>query len=175
MLTFILLNSVKFIGGPPFAHIYGFKYFETIILNILGGMLGVFAVSAISTYVVKAWNWVIHLFDKNSGDKDSYYAQPTSDMSGDLHFKYTYVPAQQQQRKQVFTPKSRRIVSIWLRYGLFGIAFVTPVLLSIPAGAFIACRLEKDRKKVYLGMLISISFWAFIITSIMFKVIPKPI
>ena len=47
--------------------------------------------------------------------------------------------------KKVFTPKNRRFVKIWRKYGELGISFLTPILLSPPAGAIIAMALGGSR------------------------------
>ena len=57
------------------------------------------------------------------------------------------------------------IGTIWKKYGLFGIALLTPVIISIPIGTIIASRLVPDKKKVFLYMLISISVWSIIMVS----------
>ena len=52
--------------------------------------------------------------------------------------------------KKVFTKFNRRVIRIKHRFGLTGIAILTPIFLSIPIGAFLAERFYKDKKKVIL-------------------------
>lgn len=62
------------------------------------------------------------------------------------------------QNKKVFTKSNRRLIRIKNRFGLTGIAILTPVILSIPLGAFLGERFFKKKSKVILA----ISFWVVI-------------
>jgi hypothetical protein len=66
--------------------------------------------------------------------------------------------------KKVFTPKNRRFVKIWKKYGEMGIAFLTPILLSPPGGSIIAMALGGSRKKTVAYMLLWSVVWSTIIT-----------
>ena len=66
--------------------------------------------------------------------------------------------------KKIFTKRNRKIVVIWKKYGLVGIAFLTPVILSIPIGTLIANSLVPDKKKIMVYMFFSVLFWAIFIT-----------
>jgi hypothetical protein len=46
------------------------------------------------------------------------------------------------------------------KFGLAGIAFITPVLLSTPLGAFLAERFFKDKKKIIIYLTGATLFWA---------------
>ena len=65
--------------------------------------------------------------------------------------------------KKVFTSSNRRIIKIKQRFGLLGITALTPVLLSIPLGAFLAERFYKDKKKVITYLSISAIAWCFVL------------
>ena len=66
--------------------------------------------------------------------------------------------------KKVFTPKNRRFVKIWRKYGELGISFLTPILLSPPGGAIIAIALGGSRKKTVGYMFLWSVVWTTIIT-----------
>ena len=66
--------------------------------------------------------------------------------------------------KKVFTPKNRRFVRIWRKYGELGISFLTPILLSPPGGAIIAMALGGSRKKTIGYMFLWSVVWTTIIT-----------
>ncbi len=66
--------------------------------------------------------------------------------------------------KKVFSPQSRRFVTIWKRYGLIGISFLTPILLSPPGGAILAVAFGGSRKKILLYMFMFGTIWSFILT-----------
>jgi len=64
-------------------------------------------------------------------------------------------------RKKVFTKFNRRVIRIKQRFGLLGIAFITPVFLSTPVGAFLAERFFRDKKKIIIYLSGATVFWAF--------------
>ena len=66
--------------------------------------------------------------------------------------------------KKVFSPQSRRFVKIWKKYGLIGIAFLTPILLSPPGGAILAVAFGGPRKQMLLYMFFFSVVWSFILT-----------
>lgn len=69
--------------------------------------------------------------------------------------------------KIVFTKRNRKIIKIKNKFGLAGIAFLTP-LLSMPIGAFVAEKFYKDKKKVIFYLSISVIAWILGIYLIMF-------
>lgn len=52
------------------------------------------------------------------------------------------------------------------KYGLFGIAFLTPVFLSIPIGTFIALHFFPNKKKTLPILFASVMGWSFLLTLI---------
>jgi hypothetical protein len=62
-------------------------------------------------------------------------------------------------KKKIFTPSTRRMIKIKQRFGLVGIAFITPII-SQPIGAFFAEKFFKDKKKIILYLSVSVVFWA---------------
>lgn len=65
-------------------------------------------------------------------------------------------------KKPIFTPFNRRITRIKQRFGLFGIAAITPLVLSTPLGAFLAERFFKNKKKIILYLSVSVIFWELV-------------
>jgi hypothetical protein len=61
--------------------------------------------------------------------------------------------------KKTFTKSTRRMILIKQRFGLVGIAAITP-LISQPIGAFFAEKFFKDKKKVILYLSVSVIIWA---------------
>lgn len=73
--------------------------------------------------------------------------------------KAKYFPSK--KKKRVFTYKNRMIVKVKRNFGLAGIAFISPWLLSVPIGTLIACSMYRDRRKVFLYQSLGIIFWSF--------------
>ena len=65
------------------------------------------------------------------------------------------------KKKIIFTKGNRRIIKIKKRFGLLGISILTPVILSIPLGAFLAERFYKNKPKVILYLSVCTVFWSF--------------
>lgn len=61
---------------------------------------------------------------------------------------------------KVFTRRKRRIVRIFRKFGMFGIAFLTPLLLTPIGGTVIAVSLSINRRKIITYMFVSALFWA---------------
>ncbi len=66
--------------------------------------------------------------------------------------------------KKVFSKKSRKFVTLWKKYGIVGISFLTPILLSPLGGGILAIAFGGSRKKMMGYMFIFCVFWSFIIT-----------
>ena len=80
-------------------------------------------------------------------------------------FLIAYFKRRVQQKKQTkvkkkFTRMNKIIVVIKQRFGLLGIAIVTPLLLSIPVGCFLAVRYFKEKQRILIYMYSSVLFWA---------------
>ncbi len=71
---------------------------------------------------------------------------------------------QGRKRKKVFTNKNRRIVRIKQRYGLIGIAMITPLLLSIPVGTFLMIRYYQRSRFKFIALIASNIVWSVIYT-----------
>ena len=64
--------------------------------------------------------------------------------------------------KGKFSKKTRRFIHLKNKYGLLGISFFTPILLSIPVGCFLASRFFGKQKRTLLVMLAGIVFWSLL-------------
>ena len=62
--------------------------------------------------------------------------------------------------QKLFTKRSRKFVTFWRRYGLFGIAFLTPVFFSPILGSLLVNAFEGSKPKIIGYMLFSAIFWA---------------
>lgn len=62
-------------------------------------------------------------------------------------------------QKKSFTRSTRRMIRIKQRFGLAGIAFITPII-SQPIGAFFAEKFFKDKRRVIVYLSVSVIFWA---------------
>ena len=63
-----------------------------------------------------------------------------------------------------FSPASRRMVRIWRKYGVIGICFLTPLILSPVGGALLVSSVGAPRKQVFFYMLVFGIFWSVVWT-----------
>lgn len=76
-------------------------------------------------------------------------------------FSYIF-PKKKKKKKRKFTKFSRFIVRVKQRFGLAGIAFITPWFLTVPVGTMISCGLYRDKRKVFIYQSASILIWSLI-------------
>ena len=168
ILEGLALSSVKFIFGPIYFYYdkqNEYNFYFTIFYSILGGMIGVVFFSYLSDLIFKIWDYIKHSFRKTFSNKNNTFSTPVADVDGKIIINYSYIETGK-SKKKVFNPRNRRLVRIWSEWGILGIAFITPVLLSIPLGTIITTRLVHSKKKVFIYMFCSILFWSVLITSI---------
>lgn len=148
-ISIFLLSTVKFAVSFPLAvYQYKFNYFETLATTIFGGLVGVLLFAFLTDYIVLAWNYFISITRLNQIP---------------ALFKNNNKP------KKVITRRNKMIVRIKNKYGLIGLALITPVLLSIPVGTFISMRYYPDFKKTILVLFLSILFWSNILSFVLYK------
>lgn len=170
-LLLVAISSVKFLGGPIVywrTQKYGeinLNFWMTNLAIITGGMLGVSIIIYLSEHIIPFYRKIKKIFKKYFYSKKQIFDSPTVDINQPLQVHYEYVERKDKVRR-VFTPRNRRIIKLWKKFGLIGIAALTPVLFSIPIGTFIITRLEHNDRKILLYMFISITAWSFLLTGI---------
>jgi hypothetical protein len=79
------------------------------------------------------------------------------------------------KQKRVFTKSNRFKVKIWRRYGIWGTAFLTPILFSPIVGTLLAVSFENRRVKVIYTMFISAVFWSFVLSFAIYFFVKDPL
>ncbi len=85
-------------------------------------------------------------------------------------FSNWYQEQRRLKQKPVFSKKSRRLVKVWQRFGMRGIAFLTPIILSPIIGTVVATVLGATQRQIILNMLWSALFWGVTLTFILKKI-----
>jgi len=111
---------------------------ETLIWTNAGGLAGIMFFAYLSEMLI-AW-WKRNFKPKGKKDREK------------------------SREKKTFTKRNRRIVRIKQRYGLPGIALITPFLLSIPLGVFLVIRYYRSNRYKYLYLLASNILWSLAYT-----------
>jgi len=125
--------SLSKIGIPTVIFIYKSNYLLAILSSCTGSVVGSVVFTYLFAGILKWWDRLRHTYFKPK------------------------------HPKKVFTSFNRRVIRIKHRFGLTGIAILTPIFLSIPIGAFLAERFYKDKKKVITYLSISAIFWCIVL------------
>lgn len=125
--------SLSKIGIPTVIAIYKSNYLLALVSSCTGAVFGSVLFTYLFAGILKWWDKV----------KEGMFSS--------------------KHPKKIFTKFNRRVIRIKHRFGLTGIAILTPIFLSIPIGAFLAERFYKDKKKVIIYLSISAISWCFIL------------
>lgn len=74
------------------------------------------------------------------------------------------------RKQKRFSRRNRRFVKIWRKWGIQGVSFLTPLLLSPLGGAILANAFGGRKKDIIIYMLISAIFWGFVISGFFYFV-----
>ena len=66
----------------------------------------------------------------------------------------------EKKNQKRFTPKKRKLVTLWKKYGLVGVAVLTPLLLTPIGGTIVAVSFGSPKQKIILYMLVSAAIFA---------------
>jgi len=138
VLLVVILSSTKFLSAPITALNIGFGFVQTLIITTLGGMLGVVFFYFLSSMIMR----LLQKISPSSPEKAKA------------------------KRKKQFTWKNKMIVRVKRDFGLVGLAALTPTILSIPVGTFLAARYFDNTAKVLGYLCASVLVWSVIISSV---------
>jgi len=65
-------------------------------------------------------------------------------------------------KKQTSATGNKRMLRLWNRYGMLGVAFLTPLILSPPGGAIMAVSFGEKKHRILTYMLGSALIWGLI-------------
>lgn len=90
-------------------------------------------------------------------------------MSSVILFTYLGIPfrnkitanLKKRGKYKLFTTKNRRIVKIWKKFGILGVALLTPPVLTPIGGTIIALSFSVPKKKLWIYMAFSAAFWSY--------------
>lgn len=72
------------------------------------------------------------------------------------------------KKRKRFSKSNRRFVTIWKRYGLIGVAALTPILLTPIGGTILAVSSGSPKDKIIIYMFISASVWSVIFSTALY-------
>jgi hypothetical protein len=135
-LTVIFFCSWKFAATFPVAILaMNMTAGETLLYSNIGGILGTLGSVYLSGFLLKLCR--------------RYWPERL------VHRK---------KARKVFSRANRRLVKIKSTYGLYGIVVLSPVILSIPLGAFLTVKYYGIRKSNILLLIAGQIFWSLVYT-----------
>ena len=141
ILLTILFSSFKFAATFPLVILqFDFSFMETILWTNVGGIAGIYFFAYLSGKLIAWWKRTFKRSPRDSAKKEEH-------------------------TKRIFTKRNRRIVRIKQKYGLIGIAFTTPLLLSIPVGVFLVVRYYRSSRSKFIYLIASNVLWSVIYTA----------
>jgi hypothetical protein len=66
--------------------------------------------------------------------------------------------------RKLFSPRNRKVVKFWIRYGIKGLALLTPIVFSPIVGTLLAISFGEEKSRIFRFMLISSLFWGFVLS-----------
>jgi membrane protein DedA with SNARE-associated domain len=67
-------------------------------------------------------------------------------------------------KRKKFSESNRKFTKIWKKYGLVGVAALTPIILTPIGGTILAISSGSPKEKIILFMFVSASVWAIIMS-----------
>ena len=130
-----LLASVKYLYTPPVILELGYSFWETIFIMLAGGIAGTLV-----------WYYIGGLLIKG------------------IQALWQRVVPPSNKPKKKFSRKNKLIVKVKSRWGLIGLALITPTIISIPIGTLLAARYFGHNWRTLPYMLLSVVGWGFVAT-----------
>lgn len=69
--------------------------------------------------------------------------------------------------RKLFSPRNRKIVKFYIRWGIKGLSFLTPVVFSPIVGTLLAVSFGEEKSRIIRFMLLSSLFWGFVLSGIL--------
>jgi len=147
IIQVFLLATVKYVITFPYALLIGLDFQQTLIAVTLGGIAGFFFFYHLSGFASK---WFHH-----------YKPFLRTHTPFPIRVKYRQLIAWRKKLtgERVFSKRNRFIASFRAKFGLIGIVILSPIVLSIPIGAFLLNKYYSKHKMAKPYMVLSIVSW----------------
>lgn len=129
-----LIASIKFLLAPFEAERNGFNFQNSFLITTSGGVIGIIAFTFIGGGITYMWKKIKAIFKKK-------------------------IPATIKEQKK-FTRSNKLIVRIKIRYGLIGLAIITPAIISIPVGTIVINHFYRKKMRNIAILFLSLLAWS---------------
>lgn len=145
-----LLATVKYVITFPFALLIGLNFLQALIAVTLGGIAGFFFFYHLSDYTLRKLHHIKNFIRRHTP------------IVIRLKFRRLMNWRKKVTGEHVFSRRNRLIVSFRSKFGLLGIVVLSPIILSIPIGAFLLNKYYSKHKMAKPYMVLSILSWTAI-------------
>ena len=155
IINVFLLATVKFFISPMYGFFLGLSFIETTSAVLSGGIFGLFVFYYITDIFLV---YVRHL-------------KPVVVKVTPYRTRLRYRSWQKKRKnkaknKKVFTKRNKLFVRARSAYGMWGIIVLTPIVLSVPIGAFLLRKYYGHRKEAIPAAVITLIVEGILICSI---------
>lgn len=144
IISVFLLATVKFFYAPLYAYLIELNLTDSIITIVSGGVIGFLFFYYISYFVIVSTKYVKPVAGK-------IVPRPLIKRYNDWLEKRE----NKRQNKRLFTRRNRFMVRLRM-VGMWAIIFTTPVVISIPVGAFLLRKYYEHRHGVVWFAIVAI-------------------
>ncbi|NBV92178.1 MAG: hypothetical protein EBR91_08425 [Flavobacteriia bacterium] len=143
LTSMFLLSMVKFMfAAAPGAH-QEVPFWATVVSIMLGAMIS-------SAFFYFGSEWVIKYTQERKAKKEALLLEKGGVPKG----------------KKNFTRTNKLIIRIKNTFGIYGICFLAPLIITIPLGSIVCAKFYGDQKRTFLIMAIGIMVNAVFLTTI---------
>jgi hypothetical protein len=151
LLNVSFIASIKYFWSTPYAFILKLNTWEALFCIEIGGIVG---------FLLYYYFFRVLFAELKLLWPVVYFFTPTI-------FKVRFELWRDRRRKRLlsrrkFTNMNKFIVKIRIRYGMWGIIVLSPIILSIPFGALLGTKYFPNRHGFIPYMILSISVWGVI-------------
>ena len=147
IIQVFLLASVKYVLTFPFAILIGLNLQQTLISVTLGGLAGFFFFYHFSGFAIKQFHHIKTFLRKHTP------------LAIRMKYRALLIYRKKLTGEKVFSKRTRFIANFRTKFGLPGIVILSPVVLSIPFGAFLLNKYYSKHKFAMPYMVLSILSW----------------
>lgn len=152
-LLIMAISSIKFLFAPPISFEIGLSFLQTWIATTIGGLAGVLFFFFLSKGIIVFYQRFMAAIVRQYVSHISTYVRHRDLLPKPVKRKFTY--------------RNKTLVRMRRRYGLIGIIILTPILLSIPLGTFLAIKYYSGQKNLLAYLSLSVMVWSFLMSSAM--------
>jgi hypothetical protein len=140
-----LIASLKFLIAPFEAERYGFNFRDSFLITTSGGITGIIIFSILGELIAYSWKKWLYFF-RGILQKNRVQGNGTEEKK--------------------FTWAKKFAVRIKKRFGLTGLVFITPSIISIPIGTFVIHRFYRKKIRNIFFLTISLIIWSLILNGL---------